>query len=149
MPEQYNPQDPSQQMARQQAPRMDSFFQISSDIKALNASILVITQKIKYIVRNEKILGRNLIILNKKIKDLRDQGVSGVSGAAGEGSPSSDLLSQIESLQEEISSLKEDLQSLKKISGMLELFNPLEYVRLSQLKEIVSDMVEEELKKRK
>ena len=80
MPEQYNSQEVPQQASRQQPQRMDAFFQLSSDIKAMNASILVITQKIKYIVRNEKILGRNLIILNKKIKDLREQGLSSAGG---------------------------------------------------------------------
>ena len=43
---------------------------LQQDVRSLNSSILIITQKMKYLVRNEKILGRNLIVLNKKLKAL-------------------------------------------------------------------------------
>src|SRR3989339_1424559 len=54
---------------------------MNQDIKALNSSLLVLSQKINYIVRNEKILGRNILVLNKKIKDL-EQGKAAPSGEA-------------------------------------------------------------------
>ena len=38
-----------------------------SDIKALESSILMISQKIEYLVRNEKILSQNLIVFNKHL----------------------------------------------------------------------------------
>ena len=38
----------------------------SQDIKALQSSILVLSEKIKYLVHNEKILSRNILVLNKK-----------------------------------------------------------------------------------
>ena len=43
-----------------------SFEDVIRDIKALNSSVLLLSQKMNYLVRNEKILGRNFIILNKK-----------------------------------------------------------------------------------
>src|SRR3989344_208973 len=42
-----------------------------SDIKALVSTLNVFNQKIALIERNEKIIGRNIIVLNKKLKDLR------------------------------------------------------------------------------
>ena len=41
--------------------------QLREDIRSLNSSILIISQKMKYLVRNEKILGRNLIVLNNQV----------------------------------------------------------------------------------
>ena len=51
------------------------------DVKALNSAVLVITQKIKYLVRNEKILGRNLIVLNKRIRDMQTSASGGGKGS--------------------------------------------------------------------
>ena len=46
---------------------------IIRDIKALNSSVLLLSQKMNYLVRNEKILGRNFIILNKKLKAVENK----------------------------------------------------------------------------
>ena len=52
------------------------------DIQALNASILILTQKMNYVVRNEKILGRNLMVLNKKIKVIEQRGFAPLEKAS-------------------------------------------------------------------
>src|SRR3989344_3140461 len=59
------------------------FSRVNGDITALNSSILLLSQKMKFLIRNEKILGRNLIVVNKKLKDVQDSRASG--GAADTG----------------------------------------------------------------
>ncbi len=95
---------------------------IREDIRALNSSILLITQKMKYLVRNEKILGRNLIVLNKKIKGLEVKVAEGKESEEGEGASSEAVLKlqeRIESLESDNSDMrsrlatKEDLQEVK------------------------------------
>src|SRR3989344_9173873 len=53
------------------------FSRVNGDITALNSSILLLSQKMKFLIRNEKILGRNLIVVNKKLKDLQESRVQG------------------------------------------------------------------------
>ncbi|MBI5884642.1 hypothetical protein HZB89_00935, partial [archaeon] len=66
------------------AASMESFMnEVNQDIKALNATILVLSQKMSALVRNEKILGRNLLVLNKKVRDLQDQLASKPEAAEG------------------------------------------------------------------
>ena len=126
---------------------------IREDIRALNSSILLITQKMKYLVRNEKILGRNLIVLNKKIKALEEKVVSGNS----EQTQSSASIAEIEKLSNRIESLENenaDLRSrmaskedFKEIKFVVDSINPLEFASLSQVRELIDKRVDE-LKKR-
>jgi len=122
---------------------------IHEDIRALNSSILLITQKIKYLVRNEKILGRNLIVLNKKIKLIEEKTVSPVQQGQFSGSSSQEveqLKQRIALLEAQIDDLrfrnatKEELRELKYV---IDSINPLEFATLSQVKEIISKKPEE------
>ena len=115
---------------------------VRTDIRALNSSILLITQKIKYVVRNEKILGRNLIVLNKKLKRLEEKVVSPkeVAGSGASGAEVIDLQKKVEMLEAQLSDLqskmvnKEDLGELKFI---IDSINPLEFVTIKQVKDII------------
>lgn len=124
---------------------------IASDIRALNSSILLMTQKIKYVVRNEKILGRNLIVLNKKIKTLEEKTSLGISPTE-EGSASSEkvnlmeqkialLEAQIDDLRTR-AALKEELKELKYVISSI---NPLEFATLSQVRELIDKRLEEKI----
>ena len=115
---------------------------IGADIRALNSSILLMTQKIKYIVRNEKILGRNLIVLNKKIKTLDEKITLNPQGKG------SDVDSEeVNSLKQQVSMLQaqvEDLGSrlatkeeIKELKYVIDSINPLEFTTLSQVKEMI------------
>ncbi len=100
------------------------------------------TQKIKYIVRNEKILGRNLIVLNKKIKTLDEKITLNPKGNANE--INSD---EVNSLKQQVSMLQaqvEDLQSrlatkeeVKELKYVIDSINPLEFATLTQVKEMI------------
>lgn len=128
------------------------FTQLREDIRALNSSILIISQKMKYLVRNEKILGRNLIVLNKKFKTLEEEIASGAIGASNGGSGISveaearieDLGKQIIEIQAELSSLKNGVASeeqLKEVKYVIDSINPLELATLEQVKELIDEKI--------
>ena len=122
---------------------------LREDIRALNSSILLITQKIKYLVRNEKILGRNLIVLNKKIKSLEEKVVNPVASEQA-GSMSS---AEIEAMKQKVSMLEgqvEDVRSrtatkeeLKELKFIIDSINPLEFATLSQVRDLVDKRMQQ------
>lgn len=152
---------------------------ISGSIAALDAKIKLIAQRIKIIENNEQVIGRTLVTINKKMKELE-----GLVASAG-GKPV-DLSAMKESLKEEIKSelsmrpemplrveeaseyevarktrrASEDLENLKKqienlsasVSEMkyiLDTINPMEYVTLENLSEILDRKIDEKLRKKK
>ena len=129
---------------------------IIRDIKALNSSVLLLSQKMNYLVRNEKILGRNFIILNKKLKAVEQKkpSASGLSSVSGE--MSMELKDALDELQEKVrqnefmlNEVKTDLsklnekyakfEDLKELKYIVEAINPLEFVTLDQVKDLVSN----------
>lgn len=118
------------------------------DIRSLNSSILVITQKMKYVVRNEKILGRNLIVLNKKLKALEEKIAAGDVGAKGSSGASPELTQKIEENERKIAELEARLQQfsestaskeeLQEMHYVVDSINPLQFVTLEQAKDLVS-----------
>ena len=115
---------------------------IGADIRALNSSILLMTQKIKYIVRNEKILGRNLIVLNKKIKTLDEKITLNPQGSASEVSSDevNSLKQQVSMLQAQVEDLSGRLASkeeVKELKYVIDSINPLEFATLDQVKEMI------------
>lgn len=116
---------------------------IIQDIRALNSSILLITQKIKYVVRNEKILGRNLIVLNKKIKGLEER-MSMVNNESSGNGADSEEVKQLEKKIELLEAQLADLQSnsvskseLKELKYVIDSINPLEFTTISQVKDMI------------
>jgi len=118
------------------------------DIKALQSSILVLSQKIKYLVHNEKILGRNILILNKKIASA-----SGASQAGdGTGVNNAEVLQIIEkqkALEARLKQIEATLElfskryarneELKEMKYIIDNINPLEYTTVDQVKKIIKD----------
>ncbi len=132
-------------MAKEQQSRMSS--NIVSDIRALNSSVLLLTQKLKFISRNEKILGRNIVVMNKKINELENKISSLKSSGIDESvlKPLKDDISDLKTELEIFSSKFATKEELKEIKYIIESINPLEFVTLKQVKELISDS----LKKRK
>jgi len=126
---------------------------VVSDIRALNSSILLMTQKIKYVVRNEKILGRNLIVLNKKIKSLEEK-ISSTASAQQDGGASSE---EVKNLQQKVALLEAQLddirsrsaqkEELKELKYIINSINPLEFATLSQVRDLIDKRVDEKIKK--
>lgn len=140
-PQNSPPQRPNASMQQQGMPSVGG---VREDIRALNSSILLVTQKMKFLARNEKILGRNLVVLNKKIKNLEDK----FSLAPKEDSSSSDVSSkEVSDLKQKIVLLEaqlEDLrsrtattESLKELKYVIDSINPLEFATLSQVRDLI------------
>lgn len=118
----------------------------SQDIKALQSSILVLSQKIKYLVHNEKILGRNILILNKKIANS--------SGASSSGSEVNsdqidEILKKLNNLEQKIKNIESTLElfskryaradELKEMKYIIDNINPLEYTTVDQVKKMIKE----------
>ncbi len=123
---------------------------MQADMKSLNSSVLIITQKMKYLVRNEKILGRNLIVLNKKLKGLEEKLATGQVGgtASAAGSQQMQQLqeklegnsSRLAELQAELQQLRESSASkdeLREMKYVVDSINPLQFVTLEQAKDLL------------
>jgi len=141
----------------------DIFGKINSDIRALNSSILILSQKLKYIVRNEKILGRNILVLNKK---FRDSEVGGISGSGLSGEELSSLRNEIASLSntvskqsDAISELQVSVQQIKdtfaksedvqEMKYVVDTIKPLEFVTRKDVMQLVGEEHEKKLKSKK
>ena len=122
---------------------------LQADIRALNSSVLLLSQKIQYLVRNEKILGRNLIVLSKRLKGLEADGAQGNNAgimSEGTGKQLEEISKKIESHGQKLLELQNDLEDAKERSAskeeLLELkyvidaINPLEFVTQKQLAEL-------------
>jgi len=118
----------------------------SQDIKALQSSILVLSEKIKYLVHNEKILSRNILVLNKKVAAKGD-GASGVNAATAQ--QVKDLQDEIKELKTKIKGLESTLESfskryakaedLKEMKYIVDNINPLEYTTVDQVKKLIKE----------
>jgi len=121
---------------------------LQQDIRSLNSSILVIAQKMKYVVRNEKILGRNLIVLNKKLKALEEKIASGQVGGQESQGPSPELAQRLEDQETKIAELRAELEQLSEKAAskeevqemhyVVDSINPLQFVTLEQAKDLMS-----------
>ncbi len=147
---------------RKLSPKATNFIgKINSDIRALNSSILILSQKMKYMVRNEKILGRNLVVLNKKIRG-GDMAGGSFSGEGSEGaSQIQNELARINEKLEEHSNLLAELRSdvdtiretfakeeeVKEIKYVIDAINPMEFVTRKDIGEIMGKKAEQKAKK--
>ncbi|NPA76700.1 MAG: hypothetical protein GXN93_03010 [Candidatus Diapherotrites archaeon] len=121
------------------------------DVKTLDSNLRVVAQQLSQIKRNERILARNLIALNKKINELRES-----SGSGGVDSTKiQELEDRIVRMREDIMKIQEDVEYLKQqlqrtltsedvaeLKYIVETVNPLEFVTYKQ----VGDLVEKKLR---
>lgn len=132
---------------------------VRKDIKALNSAILMISQKIKYITRNEKILGRNLIVLNKKVKEIapssEQKGAADTTQLGNVSTELQTLTDKVDRLSSALSEIETNIETvrdtyakdsaLKEIKYVVDSINPLEFVTYKD----VEDIIEQKLKKKK
>lgn len=129
---------------------ISAFSQVQNDIRALNSSVLILSQKMQYLVRNEKILGRNLIVLSKRIRDME----SGGFGANGQGAGAPETLEAIKELAIKIESHGQKIldienniadiaehyaknETLKEMKYVIDTINPMDFVTLKQVTELI------------
>ena len=141
-------------MAHERPPKVSGqqainvFSQIQSDIHALNSSVLLLSQKMQYLVRNEKILGRNLIVISKRLKELETEGRGKTAGMPPEFLKEfSDLNAKVESheqtlldLQNEVADIRDRYaksDTVNELKYVIDTINPLEFVTVKQVQELV------------
>lgn len=118
----------------------------SQDIKALQSSILVLSEKIKYLVHNEKILSRNILVLNKKVA-AKGEGSAGINAATNEQFKELQIdikelktkIKAIESTLELISRRYAKAEDLKEMKYIVDNINPLEYTTVEQVKKLIKE----------
>ena len=127
----------------------DYLFSMNRDLKALNASVLIITQKIKYLVRNEKILGRNLIVINKRVRDLQNQmgtvqtqGVSdevrsAIEDLGRQAGALSQRLAEVEAKLDDVSKRAAKSEDVREIKYVVDALNPLHLVTMDQVQSLM------------
>jgi len=122
--------------------------QLREDVKALNSAVSIISQKMRHLTRNEKILGRNLIVLNKKIKELgeRSFGQEMPEGTADQLRQISmqlrDAEAQLGELRSELSFIKNNsisTEKFKELQFIVESINPAELATIEQVKEMLPE----------
>jgi len=142
---------------KQQKPRTVKasvlLMQLREDVKAMNSAISILSQKMRHLTRNEKILGRNLIVLNKKIKGISEQGSSSElpESVAKDMEEMKKEVQQtnkrIEDLNMTISSLQRKFvtsEELKELRYIIDSINPMELATVDQVKDIVKRAIEEQ-----
>jgi hypothetical protein len=124
-----------------------------AEIKALNTTVMLLSQKMAYLVRNEKILSKNILILNEKLNKLAENG-SGQQGSSVDSEEIEDINSKIADLYEKQKVMKQDLEYIKnsldnlkenfvtkeelqELKYIIDTINPLEFVTYQQLKDLL------------
>lgn len=143
-----SPENPG--MSPSMAPKGgDYLMSMNRDLKALSAAVMVITQKIKYLVRNEKILGRNLIVINKRVRDLQqqvsqtqNQGVNESVRAALDDltrqvSAISQRLVELEAKVDDVSRSSAKSEDVREIKYVVDALNPLHFITVEQAQQMM------------
>lgn len=104
---------------------------IVSDLHTLDSKINLLAQKMRTIEKNEEVLGRTLITLNNRLKKIEEGG--GPSAASRSPSGSSSLSSAD---SDKKYATKQELSELRYI---LDSINPLEYAKLSQVRDLIDE----------
>ncbi len=127
--------------------------QLREDVKAMNSAISILSQKMRHLTRNEKILGRNLIVLNKKLKELSEgEGEQELPSSVEKNfeefrKKSQEIDKKIEDLNIVLSNLNRKFVSseeLKELRYIIDSINPMELATVSQVKEIVKKELEKQ-----
>jgi len=126
----------------------------SAELKALNTTVMLLSQKMAYLVRNEKILSKNILILNEKINKVAEKS-SSASGSSMDSAQLEEINVQIVELYDKQKSMRQEFESLRaSIDGLKDIFvtkeelqelkyvidtiNPLEFVTYQQLKDLLN-----------
>ncbi len=112
--------------------RRENMTSIQSQLREMDSKVNILMQKIQTIEKNEEIIGRTIVMHNNKIKKLE----SSVSKKAGGGGADMGEMEKKFAKKSELNELKYELNSI----------NPLDFVTIEQVKELVREEVKNELK---
>ncbi len=121
-----------------------------AEIRALDSKVRVIAQRMMVIEKNEQIIGKTLITHNKNIKKLTDRGMTESPSPNVPDESIKEVKRTAEEMREMFSSFEQRITDntervseleakLDEIKYTLENINPVEYVKIDQLKEYVDE----------
>jgi septation ring formation regulator EzrA len=136
---------------------------IMGEIHALNSKIQVIAQRMKIMERNEEIIGKTLISHNKMLKGIEEEinalksgGVMAEGGSAdleknaGALKEVKDIVKeakkQMDANKKEIDLIKTELSEIKYV---LDAINPVAYVTVDQVADLIDEKLEDLQRKKK
>ena len=103
---------------------------LKSAVKTLDSKAELLEEKIATMEKNQEVIGRTLISMNDRIK----------SGSSGGGGGSSEDYEELKTLVKELQGKVGELR------GVIDMINPLELVRKSQVRDIVGELMGKKLK---
>lgn len=109
---------------------------IRGELRTLDSRISLIGQKISTIEKNEEVLGRTLLALTERVKNLERTG-GGIREASGGGADTAEIKKELERLRAEMV----NKQEIKELRYILDTINPLEYATISQVRELIRDEI--------
>ncbi|MCK4327676.1 MAG: hypothetical protein KAW41_04335 [Candidatus Diapherotrites archaeon] len=151
---------PSSSAAGAAQPRM------SASLASLDAKLKLIAQRLKIMENNEQVIGRTLVSHNKKMKELEALAAAGggkgldlarlkdtirdelkaelmgggqIAPPLEHGAPTKRTSSEIINLRKSVEELRQEVNELKYV---VDSINPLEYITLDQLNDVVTRKIE-------
>ena len=125
-----------------------------AEIRALDSKVRVIAQRMMVIEKNEQIIGKTLITHNKNIKKLTDRGMTDSGNPDASKAISDESIKEVKRTAEEMRELFSSFEQritdnteriseleakLDEIKYTLDNINPVEYVKIDQLKEYIDE----------
>ncbi|MFH1106454.1 MAG: hypothetical protein V1787_01010 [Candidatus Micrarchaeota archaeon] len=103
---------------------------LKADVATIDSKIGLIAQKLKTIENNQEVLGQTIVMQNEKLKAL-EAGGGGTAQGGPKASPedSAGIKADVEDLRKQVQELRYVLNSV----------NPLEFVTVDQVKEMLKD----------
>ncbi|MFH1247223.1 MAG: hypothetical protein V1644_02470 [Candidatus Micrarchaeota archaeon] len=114
---------------------------LRAEIKSVDSKVNLLAEKIKRLETQNVTIANSLFKLTERLKKIEESG-GGISSARVDAEQSQDLTSLRESLEKsmkENEAIKNDLYNVKYTLGLI---NPLEFVTVRQVNELVEELVE-------
>ena len=113
------------------------------EIRSLDSKVRIIAQRLMIIEKNEQIIGKTLITHNKNIKEMAEKGISAAPPANGGSADLNSLRELLDQARKQAFDNDKRLgaieEALSEIKYVVDNLNPVEYVTISQLQELLDE----------
>ncbi len=118
---------------------------LRAEIKSVDSKINLLAEKVKRLEAQNLTLANSLFKLSERIKKIEDGGV-GTSSPVSSEETNELIREKLEKATTEYEAIKNDLHDLKYTIGLI---NPLEFVTVRQVNELVDERIEQLQKEKK
>lgn len=121
---------------------------IRAEIKSVDSKLNLVEEKIKRLEAQNLTIANSLFKLTERIKKMEESGTGG-SGQRVDSEQSEDIKTLRETLEKGIKeneAIKNDLYNVKYTLGLI---NPLEFVTVRQVNELVNELFEQKIEQQK